>query len=190
MKKVLADADSQMMAGRSVLLSLAVAIAAFVATHLLSIPGSVHQLMAATGGLPIFDMQPSFSPDEVYERLVAFGANGRALYSRTLVTTDVVFPLCVLAFLYLFARYIAQRTGAPAPLRLLLLALPFAYFLADMTENATIYLLLSDFPQRHETAAGGLGYVTLIKRVTQIAAILLPSALLILGIARRHARVH
>lgn len=170
---------------RSVLIALGIALAAFVATHLLPIPWSVHQLTAAMGGQPIFDMKPSFSTDEVYQRVAAFGEVGRAAYSRTVLTTDVVFPLCVLAFLFLLARYTAEQLTPARALRGLLLTMPIVYFVSDMAENAAIFVILSDFPARHELIGSYLGYLTVVKRVTQAGAILLPAALFFVDGARR-----
>jgi len=170
---------------RAVLIAFGVALAAFVGTHLLPIPGSVHQLTAAMGGQPILDMKPSFSADETYQRLAAFGEAGRAAYRRTVVTTDVVFPFCVLAFLFLLARYTADRLNPSRPLRVLLLAVPIICFLSDMAENAGIFVMLSDFPERHELVASYLGYLTVIKRVSQVASIVLPAILFFADGARR-----
>ncbi|MEO6113355.1 MAG: hypothetical protein ABIP07_02755 [Sphingomicrobium sp.] len=170
---------------RSVLIGLAVAIAAFAATHLLPIPGSVRALMESMGGQPIFDMEPSFSSDEVYERLAAFGEVGRAAYRHTVVTTDIIFPACVAAFLFLLARFTADRLDVSRGLRALLLALPIAYFLSDMTENVAIFVLLSDYPERHEIIGGGLGYLTVIKRAAQAASLLLPASLFLIHKVRQ-----
>jgi hypothetical protein len=87
----------QMISRRTVLIALAIAVTAFVVTHFLPIPGSVHEVLRATGGQLILDLKPSYSAEEVYERLMAFGDNGRAMYRRMMLSTDVIFPLSVLA---------------------------------------------------------------------------------------------
>jgi hypothetical protein len=171
--------------GRSVIVAFAVAATAFVMTHLLPVPGSVHQLMAATGGQPIFDMQPSFSVDETYARLATFGETGRAMYSRTLITTDVIFPVCVVAFLFLLGRYTATKLAAPPLTRALLMGLPLAYFALDLIENASIFALLSSYPERNELIASCLPYLTTAKRIAQAASILLPTALYLTRAARQ-----
>ena len=161
------------------LLAFALAFAAFAATHLLPIPGSVRSLTAAMGGQPIFDMKPSLSSDEVYQRLAGFGEAGRAAYRSTVLTTDVIFPLCVLIFLFLLARYVADRLNLSRGRRLLLLAVPIAYFISDMAENVAIYTMLSSYPDRQEIIGGAIGYVTLFKRLAQGAAIMVPILLLV-----------
>ena len=173
-----------MATGRALIIAFAVAVTAFILTHVLSVPGSVRELMAATNGQAIFDMQPSFSVEETYARLDAFGEAGRAMYSRTLVSTDVIFPICVLAFLFLLGRYTARRLAAGRTLRACLVGLPLVYFVADLIENMAIFNLLADFPERHELIASFLPYITVAKRFAQAGAVLLPAALyLVRGVA-------
>lgn len=169
---------------RSVLIAFGIMLTAFVATHLLPTPGSIHELMSATGGQAILDLKPSFTAAEVYQRLSAFGDTGRRVYRQMVWTTDVVFPTAVLAFLLLFARHTIEQLTPSRPVRTLLLALPLAYFASDMAENAMIYVLLSDFPLRHEVAGNYLGYVTMIKRIAQAGAVILPAGLFFLRDAR------
>lgn len=162
---------------RSVLLAFGAALAAFAATHLLPTPASVHELMATVGGQPILDLKPSFSAQEVYRRLDAFGEAGRTIYRRMVWTTDVLFPAAVFMFLFLLARRTAQQL-APAPLlRALLVGLPVAYFAADMAENALIFIMLSDFPGRHDVIGNTVGHVTVVKRIAQAGALILPIVL-------------
>lgn len=170
---------------RPLLIALAILIVVFIATHLLAIPGNLVDVMAAAGGQSILDQQPVFSTGEVYQRLDAFGETGRELYGRFLVTTDVIFPLSLLAFLFLFARYTSQKLAPPSALRGLLLVLPFAFFVLDMVENLSIFSMLSDYPQQHQFTGRWLGYVTVAKRLSMFAAILLPLTLFLLAGVRR-----
>lgn len=174
-----------MTSGRSVILAFAAAAAVYVVTHLLPVPGSVHLLAQATGGQPILDLSPSFTAGEVYDRLAAFGGEGRAMYRRTLLTSDIVFPLSLTAFFFLFARHAAEQTTPLRAFRALLLTLPFAYFLSDLLENAAILKMLTDYPLRHGLIGDNLGYVTVFKRIAQIAALLLPLAFFFVAGARR-----
>lgn len=152
-----------------VLATLAFALTVFAVTHFAPIPGGLVDLRAATGGRPILDLQPSFSADDVYARLDAFGEAGRELYQRFLVTTDVVFPLSLLGFLVAFARYASG--GMTAAWRVALLAVPIAWFALDMGENASVYWLLSLYPERDDAIAGVVGFVTSAKRAALFAAI-------------------
>lgn len=160
--------------------SLALAVAVFIGSHLLDVPGSLAELMKATKGVPIFDLSPVFSIDETYARIEAYGDEGRRLYQRFSVTTDILFPVVLVSFLILLARFTIDRMKLPAALRWVVLAAPFGYLIPDLIENLTIFVLLSDFPQRHEGLARVLPYFTLAKRLSLYGAILLPLGLLAL----------
>jgi hypothetical protein len=162
---------------RPLLIALAILIMVFIATHLLPLPGTLSDVTSAAGGQTILDLKPAFSTEEIYQRLDAFGQTGRDLYKRFLVTTDVIFPLSLLAFLFLLARYASQRLASPPALRSTLLVLPFAFFTLDMIENLSIFLMLSEYPERHQLTGRFLGYVTVAKRLSLYAAVLLPLAL-------------
>jgi hypothetical protein len=166
-----------------VLIAFVVALAVFAGTHLLPLPGTVHELMAATGGQPILDLQPSFSVPELYARLAAFGEEGRAMYGWMLVTSDIVFPLAVFAFLFLLARYAAGELSPPRPVRAVLLALPILYLVADLAENAAILMILSAYPE-NSALAGWVGYLTVAKRIGQAGGVLLPLVLFFVKGAR------
>ncbi len=170
----------------TVLIAFAILVVVFMVTHLVPmLPGSLADVTAAAGGQAILDQKPAFSAEEVYQRLDAFGESGRDLYKQFLVTTDVIFPLTLLAFLFLLARYTAQQLAPPQALRGLLLMFPVAFFVFDMIENLSIFLMLSDYPERHQHTGGLLGYVTVVKRLAMYAAIVLPLVLFLLaGIGR------
>lgn len=173
---------------RSVLIAFAILIAVFIATHVLPMPGSLREVMATAGGQTILDQKPAFSTEEVYQRLDAFGPTGREQYRWFLVTTDVAFPLTLLAFLFLLARYTSQQLAPQPAQRSLLLIFPVAFFVFDMIENLSIFLMLSDYPERHELTGDLLGYVTVVKRLSMYAAIVLPLVLFLLAGIRRWRR--
>ena len=109
------------------------------------------------------------------------------MYRRTLLTSDIVFPLSLMAFFFLFARHAAEQTTPPRAFRALLLTLPFAYFLSDSLENAGIFTMLTDYPLRHGLIGDNIGYVTVFKRIAQFAALLLPLTLFFVAGAKRLA---
>jgi hypothetical protein len=75
-----------------------------VAVHFLDFPGSVPDFQRASGGGKLLDATPAFSATGVYDRLGGYGADGRRNYSFRNVTVDVLLPLSVLPFLFLFMR--------------------------------------------------------------------------------------
>lgn len=174
-----------MTSGRSVLIAFGIALAIFVLTHLAPIPGGLRDLMSVNGGHAILDQQPELSAQGVYERLDAFGEEGRALYQRFLLTTDIVFPIGLLVFMSLFARFSAERLGSWPLLRVLLPVVALTWFAFDMIENLSIVALLSNYPVRNDTVASYLGVVTLAKRFMLIASILMPTALLLYTFGKR-----
>ena len=121
---------------RALLLALALAAISYIVTHLLPIPGGLRQVMAATGG-PLLDQVPSFTADEVYARIAAFGARGRELYRQFTLTTDIIFPITWMPFLFLYALFACSRLGLPAAVRLLMLAFPLVYLFADVVETCS-----------------------------------------------------
>lgn len=175
-----------MTSGRSVLIALVIALVIFVLTHFAPIPGSLADLMSVNGGHAILDQQPAFTTHAVYDRLNAFGEEGRRLYQRFLLTTDIVFPLGLLTFLFLFARFSAARLVSTPILPALLPIMPFVWFALDMVENLSIVALLTDYPEQNELIAANIGSVTVAKRYTLITSILLPGTVALYTTARRY----
>lgn len=106
------------------------------------------------------------------ERLESFGEQGRAAYQIMMYTSDLVFPLAILALLLLTVRYLLLIDGqARLPQVAALLAI--AFFEADMIENSIIYYLLATFPE-----TSGLG--SLLGIVTSAKFAFLASAVLVL----------
>jgi hypothetical protein len=168
--------EAPVTSGRSVLIGLGIALAIFAVTHLAPLPGTLKDLMSVNGGHAILDQRPAFSTEAVYDRLDAFGSAGRALYWRFLLTTDIVFPSGLLAFLFLFARFAAERFGAGAMLRRTLPLVPIMWFAFDMMENLSIVTLLADYPVRNDVIAARLGFVTVAKQAALGASIFAPAA--------------
>lgn len=174
------------MTSRSTLLAaLGLAIAVFAITHYAPIPYGLKEVTAAGGQAQILDLAPAFTSEAVHARLAAFGAEGRAIYQRFAVTTDVAFPLALLVFLFVFARFAGERAALPRAARGLVLAVPLVWFAADMIENLTIFTLIAQFPARNDLLESNLGFVTLAKRAMLLASLALPVLLLLWTMARR-----
>jgi len=171
------QAERRQIRGWWVLVALLVVVIIFAATHLVPTPGGVKAVTQLSHGLPVFDQRPSFSGSEVYERLQAFGDVGREAYQRMTYTTDVAFPLSMLAFLTLLGSYISQRRGLARSIRHWLRALPIAWFAVDMAENALIFLLIEAYPNIIASAPL-LGPITILKFVLLLASILMVMAAL------------
>ncbi|HEV2078298.1 MAG TPA: hypothetical protein VGR19_00135 [Allosphingosinicella sp.] len=174
--------------GRTVLAGLAGTLFVFGVTHLLPLPGTLHDVMRKNGGHTILDLQPVFSSQGVYRRLSSFGEAGREAYFRMMLSTDIVFPLAFTMFLGLLALYAMGKTRPRRAIRFLLLLLPFGYLIPDLAENLTIAWLIQDYPIRHEELASALGYITALKRTCMYAALFVPMVLLSINQARWRRR--
>lgn len=176
--------------GRHVALAFLLLLATFGVTHLLSFPGSLAHFRDATGGQKILDMRASSSAAETYERLSAMGDIGRALYLRLIVTIDIVFPLAMLAFLLMFARFAAQRAELPVWASRLLALPPLLYFGLDLLENASVLAMLVEYPERLEGVASIIGGLTRGKRISMLVAFLAPAGVIVGSRVRRHGPYH
>ena len=165
--------------GLPVLLTLGLALGMFGITHLTKLPIGAGAVQAAIGGAPLFDQSPSFLVSEVVERIEGFGAQGRETYRLMTYTGDVLFPFSLLAFFLAFASFISKRMQSET-WRRLVYALPIAWFVTDMIENALIHTLITSYPTPSMMLATMLGPVTLTKFALLAASML--GLLLALGL--------
>lgn len=153
-----------------VTLSALVLAAVFAATHLLPIPGGKKAVTTAIANGRLFDQSPSFDAAEVMVRLESFGEQGRAAYQTMMYTSDLIFPLAILALLLLTSRYlflIDRQARLPQVSALLAIA----FFGSDMIENSIIYYLLDNFPEA-SSLSSLLGIVTSAKFAFLASAVL------------------
>lgn len=163
--------------GRGLAISLVAMFVVFAATHMLGMHGGPQAVQAHLGGMQLFDQRPSFSADEVYARIEAFGEHGRGAYARMTFTSDLVFPLVVFAFLVQLIRFVTERAASSRRIRRLALSVPICWLVADLLENATIYSLLENFPYRQDGLAASLGALTYAKFALLLASIVAAAAL-------------
>ena len=108
-------------------LALLAAVLVVFAVHFMDFPGSVPNFVRASGGGVLLDVRPSFSEEEIYQRLAGYGEEGRQNYTFRNLTVDLVLPLSVLPFLLLFMLRAVKRLSLGGVIRTLLLFLPFVY---------------------------------------------------------------
>lgn len=150
----------------------------FIGTHFFEIPRSSKAVTVALNGAEIFDKKPSYSCDEVYQRISTFPPSGVYLYKQFTHTIDVLFPVSLFAFLFLLSRFVIQRNRPRKAFKVLITLLPILWFLSDMIENSVIYYLLDEFPIRHDVLAGFLGGITISKFTLLLLSILMPVSLI------------
>ena len=165
-------------------LALLTVIVVFVSTHLMPSFGGVHAVERAAHGLPVLDRAPAFDPGEIMQRLESFGPVGRAAYKRFTYTSDIVFPVTILAFFLLLARFL--RGLRPTKIGWILFIFPSAWLLTDLAENVLVYSVIDAFPVVSK-AASVLGEVTVAKFTLLFASIIMPMLYLLL-LKRRVAK--
>ena len=151
----------------------------FIITHVIKFPGSVGYLKEITHGQKTLDLQASFSSAETYQRLEAFGEIGRQMYMQTMLTVDLIFPLSMFMFLFLFSKYTLQKVAMKRVLGKGLQALSIAYLIFDFLENVSIFILLNSFPNRLQFLSSYIGYLTVAKRISMMGALFIPVVILI-----------
>jgi hypothetical protein len=170
---------------RPMAISFLIVMLVFIVTHIFPYFGGVKSITLVTGGLKILDSAPTFLADEVYRRIEAFGSIGREMYQRFTYTSDVIFPVSVLAFLFSLVRFVLKIHSGSGRIAQILFALPAVWFLSDMIENLIVYLVLDSFPLPLRIA-GVLGYVTVTKFILLGLSILNP---LVVGVYFQNKRV-
>ena len=127
--------------------------AGYVFFGAVAFPAAYARIQANASGAGPLDVLYSFTPDEAYSRIEAYGADIRRLYALVEVTVDLAFPVLA-AFLFSCLALFFFRRGASHSASLRYLALvPFAAMAADLLENAGIVTLLLGYPSRLDAVA-------------------------------------
>lgn len=166
--------NSSILSGKFVIGAFVIFIIAFIGTHFFPIPKSSRAVSIVLNGREIFDKKPSYSAEEVYTRLSEFPKAGIELYKSFTYTIDVLFPLTLLAFLFLLSRFVAGQSTIRKPLKTFASVIPIIWFASDMVENIVIFQLLDRFPERQNFLAGSLGYITITKFTLLLLSVVTP----------------
>lgn len=121
----------------------------------------------------LLDTRLSYTPQQAYQALEAYGPEGRAQYARTTLLLDFLFPVIYALLLSLLATRGLLRAFPGAPRLHRLALLPFAVLLCDWLENGCILALLWTFPQRLLGLATAAGTFTLLKWIGLALAVLI-----------------
>ena len=153
-----------------------------------SVPGVVRIDSLLRIGLP--DMMLTYAPRTIYQRLVAFGEDGRSAYRLFLERVDFVFPtLYGLFFVTVttrgFSRLFPDR---PALAKLALLPLAVTFF--DFAENLCFLAMLGAYPRELVSLEKIANLFTLAKWLFALAstALLLTALFGLVGRPNREGR--
>jgi hypothetical protein len=155
---------------------LAVAFGAFLAG--MAVVGVAQVRFAAlTGGARVPDLALFSGPGALYERIAAYGAEGRAFYAWFFVA-DFLYPLAAGALCVLLALFLTRASHAARWEWLVLL--PAGSTGADWAENSFLLVLVCAFPRRLDPLAAIAGVLTAVK-----FALIAATALALAGLTAR-----
>lgn len=99
-----------------------------------------------TAGGKLLDIQTGYSGEAAVEQVAAYGEEGRAYYG-IIQQVDIIFPIVYsLAFVFVVLFLVEILGNENRSLKLLVIpAILAAVF--DLSENASIYILLSKYPE-------------------------------------------
>src|SRR5688572_23590173 len=149
---------------KRLLLAFIWALVVMIAVHALEFPGSVQDFRQVTGGLELLDTKPSFDIETIRARIESYGEAGRANYRFRLFTVDVLLPFSLTAFLFLLMRHGVERVRIGGGVKRLLLGASLVYLVFDLSENASLFFLLSSLPSRYRAVETRLPYFPAVKR--------------------------
>jgi hypothetical protein len=142
---------------RLLLVSTVLSAAMAVGINIIDAPGTMVWFKHRTG-VGTLDAMPLAGAAAVHTTLEQMGSDGRAAYLVEIVAFDLLFPLALLTMVHLAIVQVWSTSRART-----LVALPWAAFVVDLTENATAVLLTRTFPDESHLLASGVGVLTALK---------------------------
>jgi hypothetical protein len=121
------------------------------------------ELGRLSGGASMLDMQFSYTPQQAFQAVEAYGEQGRPLYGISSLTADLLYPVVYSLLLALVMIYTFRRAFSPQSPLQGTVYLPFFTALADYLENASVVVLLASYPQRPEAVAQAANVFTSLK---------------------------
>ncbi len=124
---------------------------------------SLEERMNALAGQPLgpIDLLIGYNPVRIERMIAAYGAEGRAIYARGELTTDLIYPI-IYSLLFCVILSLLFRNRPNALFRRVNL-LPLVILLLDLLENACIVYLLGHYPSTSITVASLCSLITNVK---------------------------
>ena len=171
---------SKMSSGRNLILSLSLYVL-FGFGVMPNLRGAIPALSDAPGPL---DLMFAYTPAAAFDRIAAYGPEGRAAYALMSLSVDVIYPIIyTLAFAILItflSRYLFPAGRAVLRLNLL----PVGIFFFDMLENASIVTLLMVYPAQPTALGWAASTFTTVKWVFAGFTILWSIELILIALFR------
>ncbi len=112
---------------------------------------------------PTLDIQSSYSPEKAYQLISSYGEAGRREYIVTELTVDIIYPILWALLFSTFTIYFFRRIF---PLESFWQKLPLLgpiVMIVDYLENASIVMMLLNYPRRLEVIARAANIFTMTK---------------------------
>ena len=152
------------------------------------LPGAQTTLESASNGTGPIDLQFFYTPEKVYGMIDSYGAEARAAYRVTELTTDIIYPIVYTLAYSMLITWLFQRGFAKDSFMQKLNVMPFGAWLFDLLENIGIVTMLSIFPSQPAALAWITTVFTSVKwffAFASIALVLVGVVAAIIGAFRR-----
>lgn len=120
----------------------------FFLFNLVIMPSGQRWLGGNTDEVGSIDLTLAASPSTLFNKVEAYGEQGRNVYRLFALTADVAYPIIYSIFLGLAITYLFRRIFPAGSAWQKLNLLPFAALVFDVFENLSIVALLSTYPQQ------------------------------------------
>ncbi len=142
-------------------------------------------------GLPesktrLLDVCFGFTPDMAYQMLNSYGDPGRHRYAVATLLVDGVYPLVYTGLLVFLLTILLSGIFSESSRWRMLNLWPLAALAADYAENAGIFILLTNFPDRLDGVAVWASIAGMAKWTAVISALVL---LILLAVKRLYNRI-
>ena len=150
-----------------------------MAGYIMPVAAGILALAANNSVLPL-DLMFFYTPDTAFDMIEKYGPAGRDLYTKILLTVDILYPVIYTLFLGLFLSWLFQR-GFPreSPMQRMN-AVPAGGLLFDLLENIGIVSMLSMYP----SIPSALAWITMLVSTVKWLFALASLGLIFVGLAR------
>ncbi len=120
----------------------------FVALSLLVVGPAYGRIETLSGGVEALDSLIVYRPEKAFERVAAYGVEGRRYYATIALTLDTLFPLLMALTFGLTLARLYRRAFSQEGVLHRALFVPLGAMAADLLENAGIVTMLLSYPRQ------------------------------------------
>jgi len=146
------------------------------------------RIATLTGGAGVIDFLIVYPPEQVYDLIAAYGAQGRQFYAIVTLTLDTMFPIALASMFGLVLTYLFRRAFSREGVLRRALPVPVAGMCADLLENIGIATMLLTYPQKLPTVALLTSAFSTVKWTAVLTEIMLVAAGLVSWLMKQLTR--